>query len=236
MYTIYQNEALTQLRKLPSQEADTLLTDPPYCSGGSSETAKMQAKYQGGISSDRDKQTWFVGDNMTTGGLVWLLREVLVESFRVLKPDASALIFTDWRMIHHLVPALESAGFRYRNLVVWDKNSIGTGSGFRPRHEMILHFTKGKFAPQVKNVGNVIPCNRVPGTQRVHPTQKPLPLLKNLIQVTTPEKGVVLDPFMGSGSTGVAAEHLNRDFIGIERDPTIYQSAEDRLTNITLSI
>jgi site-specific DNA-methyltransferase (adenine-specific) len=155
---------------------------------------------------------------MGTAGLVFLLRSMAFESVRLLKQSGSVLIFCDWRMVPSIAPAIESAGLRYQNMVVWDKGSIGLGTGFRPQHEVILHFTAGKPAYHDKGLGNVLKCPRVTPTDRVHQTQKPLELLEQLIRVTTPPGGVILDPFGGSGSTAIAAMSTGRRAICIERD------------------
>jgi DNA modification methylase len=155
---------------------------------------------------------------MTTAGLVFLLREIAYESIRVVKPAGSFLVFADWRMVPTLVPAIESAGLRYQGLLVWDKGSMGLGNGFRCQHEMILHYTYGSPQYHARDVGNVIKAPRVHHAGREHQTQKPVELLRALIRVVAPPNGVVLDPFAGSGSTGVAAKSIGRKAVLFERD------------------
>lgn len=210
-------DSLEVLRELPDDCVDCVVTDPPYCSGGVSEASRTAAKSQG--STCKSRFTWFVGDNMGTAGLAWLLRHMAIECFRVTRKTGSMLLFCDWRQVPNLAPAIESAGWRYQNLVVWDKGSMGLGVGFRSRHEMILHMTAG--GPEYHDVrsANVIACKRVPARGRVHQTQKPVELLEALIRVVCPPGGVVLDPFAGSCSTAVAARRLGRRFLCIERDP-----------------
>lgn len=226
---IIQGDCIEELKKLPSNSIDSVVTDPPYCSGGFNESQKMQATGQGLRSETRKRDGWFICDNMTTGGLVWLLRAVSVEAFRVLKEGGSFCVFADWRMYPQLAPALESSGFRLRNMIVWNKGSMGLGTGFRPQHEIIIHLTKGKTKFYDRKTGNVITEKRVSATKRLHQTEKPVNLLSKLIRVTTPPGGTVLDPFAGSGTTGVAAKQEGFDFILIERDPEYIEIARERL-------
>lgn len=218
IWVVYEGDCLEVMRTLSSGSVGALITDPPYCSGGFNESQKHHAKGQGCRSETLRDIGWFVNDNMTTGGLVWLLRQVSCEAYRLLPDGGSMCIFTDWRMYAHLAPALESSGLRLQNLVVWDKGSPGLGTGFRPQHELIIHLTKGKPTFYDRSVGNVISAKRIHSSRRLHQTEKPLDLLRALVRVTCPPNGVVLDPFCGSGSTLVAARDEGRRSIGIERD------------------
>jgi DNA modification methylase len=228
--TLHLGDALEILKGLPSASVDSVITDPPYCSGGSLE-AQKNTGLQGVRTSNRSKEDfrWFHSDNMTTGGLVWLLRSMMVEAARLLKPDRSALVFTDWRMVPQLAPALESCGMRWRNLIVWDKGSTGLGTGFRPCHEMLLEFVSGSNLYYTRDGSNVIRTRRVCPGERDHQAQKPAELLAALIKTVCPPGGVVLDPFMGSGTTGVACLMTGRRFVGCEVDPYYHATAETRL-------
>ena len=210
---------------------DAVITDPPYCSGGWNEATKGTATHQGlrSQSVQSGRVVWFDGDNMGTAGLVWLLRQVAVEAFRVLHEAGSLLVFCDWRMAVTLAPALESAGFRFRNLIVWDKGNAGLGSGFRARHELILHLTMRAPVFHAADVGNVIPVPRVTSSDRDHPTEKPISLLRTLVRVVCPSNGIVVDPFCGSGTTGEAALAEGRRFHGIERAEEYAEIARERL-------
>lgn len=204
---------------------DAVVTDPPYCSGGATEASRGRATHQGLRSETmrNGRFSWFDGDNMTTAGLVWLLRMVCVRAQVV--DSGSIVAFTDWRMVTSLAPAMESAGYRLRNLLVWDKGHFGAGTGFRPRHEMALHLTKQSPKFYSASVGNVIAGKRVWSAERDHPTQKPLEVMADIIRVVAPDGGTVADPFAGSGSTIVASARLGRAGIGIERDPDYFEVA-----------
>lgn len=220
-------DALDALRALPDGCADAIITDPPYCSGGFTEAQRKSAKGQGLRSETLRVSGWFEGDNMGTAGLVWLLRSIAFESCRVLTPGGSLSIFTDWRMVSALQPAIEAAGLRFQSLVVWDKQTPGLGWGFRAQHEIVLHFAPGKPEYHDKSTGNVL---RVPRKRwEHHQTEKPVDLMRRIVRVCAPPGGVVLDPFTGSGSTGVAALREGRAFLGFERDPDHAETARQRL-------
>jgi len=223
-------DALSFLRELPDESVDAIVTDPPYCSGASREAGRGRAKEQGSIGVRRGTVEWFTGDNMTTPGLVWLLRSVAFEAARVLRDGHSLVVFCDWRMWANLAPALESAGLKLQNMIVWDKGHAALGTGFRCQHELAIHLCKGTTGRFYSVRGsNVIGAKRVTQRKREHATQKPVELLRELLEVVSPPDGFVVDPFMGSGSTGVAALELGRNFLGCDRAAAYVEVARRRL-------
>lgn len=228
-FEILHGDCLEMMARLPDASVDALITDPPYCSGGVSESSRTAAKGQGLRSETISRFGWFVGDNMGTAGLAALLRAAAYEAVRVVKPSGSVLMFCDWRMLPTLAPAIESAGLRFQNIIVWDKGNMGLGAGFRTQHEMVLHYTLGAPVYHDKGTPNVLTCKRVGAKDRQHQTQKPDELMERLIRVVTPPGGVVLDPFAGSGSTGVAAVRNGFRFIGVERSPEHAATARARI-------
>jgi site-specific DNA-methyltransferase (adenine-specific) len=224
-WEVRQGDALTELESIPPDSVSAYITDPPYCSGGFSETARRQAKSQGIKKPAR----WFAADNMGTAGIAWLLRGVAWQAERTLIQGGSFMVFTDWRQVSNLAPVIESAGLRYTNMVVWDKGSFAQGAGFRPRHEIILHFTNGPGVYYDTRTASVLRVPRVPSHRREHQTEKPMDLLRALVRVVTPVDGLVVDAFAGSGSTGEASLIEKRRFLGIERDPDFCAVARRRL-------
>jgi site-specific DNA-methyltransferase (adenine-specific) len=225
--TLYLGDCLEVMESL--EGVDALVTDPPYCSGAVSEASRTAAKGQGLRSENIARLGWFIGDNMGTAGLVFLLRSVAFRALEILDPEGHMLFFCDWRMVPNLAPAIESSGARFQNLVVWDKENMGLGMGFRAQHEMVLHFSAG--APKYHDLGtsNVIKAGRISASEREHQTQKPVSLLSRLIEVVAAPGALVLDPFMGSGSTGVACVETRRAFVGIERDDEHFSTACRRI-------
>jgi DNA modification methylase len=230
-WTLYAGDCLGALVAMPDRSVAAIITDPPYCAGAVSESGRTAAAGQGLRSENIQRFGWFVGDNMGTAGLAFLLRSMAFEGLRVCDPTGSMLVFCDWRMSPTLAPTMESAGWRYQNLVVWDKGSMGLGTGFRAQHEMILHYTAGAPAYHNKGTGNVIRCGRVGAEDREHQTEKPVDLIRSLVRVVAPRDGVVLDPFAGSGAIGVGALLEGRRFVGVERDRNHLATAARRLTD-----
>ena len=226
---LHQGDCLDVMRGMEAGSVDSIVTDPPYCSGSVSEASRTAAKGQGLRSENLRRFGWFSGDNMGTAGLVFLIRTMAFEAARILKSSGSLLCFCDWRMVSSLQPAIESAGLRYQGLLVWDKGHMGLGAGFRAQHELILHFTNGKPEYHNKCTANVLRAKRVSATDREHQTQKPTDLMQALLRVVTPPGGTVLDPFMGSGSTGKAAMLEGFRFIGIEREAEYIEIARARI-------
>lgn len=227
--TLYLGDALDVLQTIPSVRAQALICDPPYCSGGFTEAAKRSVKGQGLRSETLRDGVWFGGDSMTAGGLQWLLRSIAVAFKGHAAGDFStASFFADWRMVPLLATAIEAAGLRFQAMPVWDKQSIGLGTGFRAQHECILHFSIGTPRYYSASFGNVLRARRMP-SDRDHPTEKPVSLMSALVEVQSPIGGMVIDPFMGSGSTGVAALQAGRAFVGVEHDPVHFATACRRI-------
>lgn len=227
--TLLHGDGLVAARDLEDASIDAVVTDPPYCSGGVSEASRTASPGQGRRRESVTRFGWFTGDNMTTAGLAWALHALGFEASRFLRPTGSLLIFMDWRMVPTLVPAIEAGGLRYQNLIVWDKGSLGLGTGFRATHEMVAHFTNGEPAYYDRSRGNVLRHSRV-GADRVHQTEKPVALLGDLVAVVAPPGGLVFDPFAGSGTTGVAAARLGRRALLVEREAANCEAAMTRLS------
>lgn len=230
-WDVVHGDSIPVLRGLAPRSVAAIVTDPPYCSGGSNEATRRQAKSQG-IASERMRSgevEWFAGDNMTTPGLVFLLRSVAFEAERLLVKGGSLIVFCDWRMWAILAPALESGGLRLQNMVVWDKGHAGMGTGFKPTHELAAHLCNGPGVFYDKCGSNVLRFGRVHGSKKDHPTQKPVDLIQSMIRVVAPRDGLIVDPFCGSGSHGVAALKEGCRFLGCERDPEYVEIARKRL-------
>src|SRR5689334_20944924 len=123
-------------------------------------------------------------------------------------------------------PEAERAGFRFWKPLVWDKKTIGMGYHYRARYELILFFEKGKRRLNDLGVADVI---SVPRVHRGYPAEKPPAVSELLIKQSTEPGEVVADPFMGSGSVGVAALRLGRRFLGTDLNPEAVDLAAQRL-------
>lgn len=227
-WAVEQGDALALLRELPDAHVDAVITDPPYSSGGRRENARSLR-----VSMTRavDDAEWIAGDSLSTAGFVWMMREIAIESRRVLVDGGHLLSFIDWRMYPNLTAAIESADLRQHPTLVWDKTHFGMGAVFRNQHEWIAHFTKGNPSPpNRRDTPNVLAYPAVRAGD--HPTQKPVDLLRRLVDVVTSPGGLVLDPFAGSGTTGVAAIMEGRRFLGFEITEHYAQVARDRCAQV----
>lgn len=233
--SLHLGEALGILQSLPSESVDALITDPPYSSGGftrSDRNGDPAAKYvQSGTLAQRAS---FSGDNRDQRSFLTWCTLWLTEVMRVLKPSGYAMIFTDWRQLPITTDAFQCGGLVWRGLIAWDKTEAArpphTGY-FRHQCEYIVWGTKGVSSPS--DYGGPWPgCFRVPVRQadKHHITGKPTELMRELVKAVPPE-GLILDPFMGSGTTGHAAMLEGRRFIGIEMDPHYFEIAEKRIRN-----
>lgn len=230
--TIYHGDCREVIYQLGSVHA--VVTDPPYCSGGFNEAGKRAASGMGLRSETIREVGWFVNDNMTTAGIGWMLSHVAGWCARRMPPGGTFTAFTDWRMVPALVPAIESGGMRYQSLIVWVKPNAGLGNGFKAQHELAMHFSNGTPTYYALDGSNVINGKRVHSSEREHQTQKPIGLISEIIRVVTERGQIVLDPFMGSGSTLVAAKQMGRRAIGIELDEKYCEIAVRRLAQQTL--
>lgn len=218
-------DCLDVMREMEPASVDAIVTDPPYCSGGRQQSGARNIITKNSLRPDEE---WLGGDNMGTDSYLWFMRAVANDCLRLATTGSPAYVFTDWRQINTVVTAWESAGWTYKTLIVWDKAKGGAmGSWWRNNHEFIAVFVKGKARP----LSSCSFFNTWSGTKPQggeHPTEKPVDLLRYLISSITPTGARILDPFAGSGTTGVAALLEGMAFIGIERDPQ-YAALAERL-------
>lgn len=231
-FQLHLGNAFHHLPSLPSESIDALIADPPYCSGGlfaSDRTRDPVTKYeQTGVKVSR---ATFDGDQKDQRSWTQWCSAWLRECYRVLKPGASFAVFSDWRQLPALTDAVQMADFIWRGIAIWDKTERTRPALGRPRNqaEYIVWGSKGSM-PSRKGTPVLPGVHREPVLQRDkhHLTGKPVGVMKWLCGLCPPGS-VILDPFAGSGSTGVAALLTDRQFIGIERDQHYHQVASKRL-------
>jgi site-specific DNA-methyltransferase (adenine-specific) len=150
---------------------------------------------------------------------------------RCLKDRGHAYIFCDWRGIHAVHPLVQEF-LNVKNVLVWDKGSMGIGdleNNWGYSHEFIIFATKGERATELTDsVRNVLRHGRPNRTDYEHPTMKPESLLVELVQTATFPGETILDPFMGSGTTAVAAIQNDREYVGFELDEENYRDVIER--------
>jgi len=207
-------DCLEKMKTLPSESVDLVLTDPPY----TSPTIHAFGRKSVYRLSDLAIQEFYFG-------------EIKREWLRILKPSAPILVFCD--DIYSAVLIGLFYDWHQKNLIVWDKGRIGMGNPFRKQHELIFYANRTSLAINKTNLTHLPSIIKEPINKQHHGAEKPIGLLKKLIDGLTQPNALVLDPFMGSGSTGLACKELGRSFIGIELDPTYFNVAQSRMTNPT---
>ena len=130
------------------------------------------------------------------------------------------------------IDAMKIAGFAVKSVIVWDRMVHGMGdlkSTFAPRYDTCIFAVKGSYAFPDGRPQDVIPCQRLDGAKLTHPNEKPVDLMRQLIEVTTKPGDLILGPFAGSGTTLVAALQSGRRYIGVELSPEHYETAQRRI-------
>ena len=213
-YKLYQGDCLEVMDELirDGVKVDMILTDPPY---GIDLTPQRE--------NGKFKNTKVINDN----NLCWLPK--FVNQIYALTKN-TAIIFCAWQNIDKFKIELEKK-FIIKNILVWNKDWFGMGNNYRPNYELILLCCKTNITTKSKNKSNILTYRRIPPQKLKHSCEKPVGLLEDLIYELTDENDIVLDSFMGSGSTGVACLNTNRKFIGIELDENYFNIACDRLEN-----
>jgi site-specific DNA-methyltransferase (adenine-specific) len=210
-------DAVNWLRDLPSESVDLVVTDPAYESLEKHRAVGTTTRLKHSKSSSND---WFrVFPNSR-------FAELFTEVFRVLKPDTHFYLFCDAETMFVAKPEAERAGFKFWKPLVWDKRTIGMGYHYRARYEFILFFEKGKRRLNDLGVADII---AVPRIHRGYPAEKPVKVSEIVIGQSSDVGDVVADPFMGSGSVGVAAVTLGRRFLGTDLNPEAVRWSARRL-------
>ena len=233
--TLYNADALAVLRELPTASVDALITDPPYSSGGMVRGDRTQAgthrKYSGTITEAGQLET-FTGDSRDQRAYAYWCALWLAEAARVVRPGGVAVVFTDWRQLPSTTDALQSGGWVWRGIVPWAKTSYRPQSGrFAAQCEYAVWGSAGPMP--VDHSAPIFPgfFQAAPPRDREHITQKPLDVMRELVKIA-PEGSAVLDPFAGSGTTGVAALMEGRSFVGSEMSAHYAEVAAERLRTV----
>lgn len=201
-FHLYQGDAVAWLRTLPDASVDLVVTDPPYESLEKHRAIGTTTRLKHSKASSNDWFQIFPNERF---------RELFIESHRVLKKHAHFYLYCDPETMFVAKPAAEEAGFKFWKPLIWDKRKIGMGYHYRARYECILFFEKGKRKLNDLGRADVIECPRVHGG---YPAEKPTEVSEILITQSTEPGDLVIDPFMGSGSVGVAAVTSGRHFLG----------------------
>ncbi len=231
--TIYHGAA-EQILPHIEVKADLVLTDPPYSSGGlhrSDRSHKPSQKYRSNNVVKVDPE--FSGDNRDQRSFERWCGYWMSDALRAARAGAAMICFIDWRNLPCVVDAVQVAGWVYRGLTVWDKTEGARPQKgwFRSQAEYMVLGSRGPLERTQSTRGKCQPgVFRYPvvGNQKQHLTEKPVKLCVDLLQ-TREDWGVVLDPFMESGTTLRAAKDLRRRAVGIELEERYCEIAAKRI-------
>lgn len=236
---LFQGDALQLLPRLPIASYDAVITDPPYCSGGTTASERRRApedKYsQDGKLYGRPS---FGGDLKDQRSFTWWTMTWLTLCRALLKEGGYCLVFTDWRQLPALTDAFQAADFTWRGMIAWDKGGASRAphKGYvRHQCEYVVWGTRGPCR-SIDWAGPFAGCHHIPHdlSDKHHLTGKPVALMRELVKTVRPG-GRILDPFAGSGTTLVAAQAEGRQATGIERETSYCDITIDRLKGVAVA-
>lgn len=243
-WSLTQGEAFAWLRAVPDACADLILTDVPYSSGGAfrgDRNKSTDEKYTN--TENQGRRPDFEGDVRDQRGFMAWCSLWMFEALRITKPGGLFATFIDWRMLPILTDAVQSAGWVWRGVAVWDKTegsrpSIG---GMRAQCEFIVWASAGARGTTDDIREGYPDAPALPGcfryvvkqADKYHQTGKPTPLLSDLVALAPPG-GLIVDPFAGSFTTGVAGVAAGRRVMGCELVGEYCVVARDRMADVTL--
>ena len=213
---LMQGDCLERMKEIKSGSVDMILTDPPYGMDFQSNRRVVKDKFSK-IENDKNVD--------------WL-PELLQECHRVMADNSAIYCFCSWHKIDVFKQEIEKL-FKIKNVIVWVKNNHGSGDlkgAYAPKHEFVIYAHKGRSLFREKRLPDVMEYPKIHSSKLQHPTEKNTDMLELFIKNNSDEDQTVLDPFMGSGSTGAACKNLNRKFIGIELDEQYFKIAQDRIS------
>ena len=219
---LYNDNCLTILDTLLKSgcKVDCIVTDPPYLIAYKTSRRKDKThKFCHEIDNDRPSDTE-------------LIKNFIEKSFQLLKDNSAFYCFCSWKTSDIFKNLLEKAGFTIKNQIIWVKNNHTSGdlkAQFGQQYEVCFYCNKGRKFINGKRLTDVWFFDRVSGKSLVHQNQKPVELIEQIILKSTDENDTILDPFMGSGTTGIACVNNNRNFIGIELDKQYFDIAQNRI-------
>jgi len=247
---IYLGNSLEILKKIPDKSVDLVFADPPYNLQLKETLFRPDQSTVEAVTCEWDKfSTYNAYDRFT---IIWLK-----ECKRILKNEGSLWVIGSYHNILRVGTSLQNLGYWILNDIIWHKTNPMPnfrGTRFTNAHETLLWCTTSRDAKYTFNYQNLKELNegkqmrsdwympicsgkerlRKSDNKRAHPTQKPESLLYRIILSSTNKDDLILDPFLGSGTTAVVAKKLKRNFIGIDQDPQYIKLAKIRLSKVKI--
>lgn len=224
---LYNADAYKVLKSIPDKSIDLIVTDPPY----------LIDNTNAGSNTPLSKSIQLMNNELKNGILTEGITNDILEDFvRVLK-NINIYIWCNHKQIPQYLDFFVTKNNCKFDILIWNKTNATPlfNNKYLTDKEYCLYFRRGGYCnPSSYEDAKTVyyqPINSKDKTLYEHPTIKPLNIIENLIKNSSKEGDIVLDAFMGSGTTGVACKALKRDFIGIELDKHFFEIAESRINN-----
>ena len=221
-------DCLNAIKNIPDMCIDLVVTDPPY-----KLTSRGGSGTMGGYWKEEKAKKGIIFDNNSIS-----CKEYLPQFYRILKDKSILYLMCNNTNLQEMINVGTEVGFKFVKSLIWEKGNKICGRYYMNCFEYILLFRKGGDKP-IKNCGTPdilkVPIKKQKDIngKNLHDTEKPVELMKILIENSSDEKDIVLDPFMGIGSTGIASKELNRTFIGIEINEHYFNIAKERIEKVS---
>ena len=225
MYKLYLGDFLDIVKDIKDNSIDLIVTDPPYKT-----TKRGGTGNSGGMCKDKNFSNG-------KGGFKYNIitpNEFMPELYRVLKDNSHCYIMTNHINLQNMINVATKSGFHFIKCLIWDKGNKIMGQCYMSQFEYIIFLRKGKHK-KINNCGTSdilsVPNKKTKDKDgnNIHNTEKPVELMKILVENSSKEGDTVLDPFMGVGSTGISCNNIGRNFIGIEIDEKYFNIAKQRM-------
>lgn len=237
--TLYNQDCISAMKEIKPGSIDLIVTDPPYNLGN------FMKKRDTNLNKMRENFFASAGwDGMEFEDWVKSMDAFFKESARVIKKGGTMIVFMAIIKVETIIRLAEQNGFYYKTTGIWHKTNPmprNMNLHFVNSTEAWIYFTYKKKTGTFNNGGamfhDFIETSVTPNGERKygkHPTQKPESLIRHFIEILSNPNDTVLDPFMGSGTTGVVAKKTDRDFIGIELNKDYFDIAKNRIQEIKL--
>lgn len=221
---LYQGDTLELIKEIKNESIDLIVTDPPYKT-----TSRGNAGNSGGMLQKKINMKGQVFKHNDISPKTYI-----PEFYRVLKDGSHFYIMTNHVNLQEMLNVCTENGFHFIKSLIWNKGNKIMGQFYMSQFEYILFFRKGKGV-KINHCGTAdildVPNKKLKGEdgKNLHDAEKPVELMKILIDNSTKENDVVLEPFAGISSTLIACKELNRQYIGFELDENYYNISLQRL-------
>ena len=226
-FNLFCGDSIELMKSIPDNSIDLIVTDPPYKTTSRGSAGNSGRMLQKQINKDGNV---FKHNNVK-------ISDYACEFYRILKNGTHCYVMTNHKNLIEMLSEFTKAGFIFTKSLIWEKGNKIMGQYYMSQFEYILFFRKGKAkkinycgTSDIINIPNI--KQKDENNKNLHDTEKPVELMSILIENSSKESDIVLDPFMGIGSTGIACKNLNRKFIGMELDKGYFKIAKDRIGEI----